>query len=125
MGDFVLPKDPNLPLVFIGDGIGITPFLSIARHLKSVGHKRRVRLYYVVHAINDVLFKEELLNAGYSLNIVLTKHATGSLLHELTLVPDSLYYISGPESLTTKLTAELTVRKVAPSQIITDYFPGY
>jgi ferredoxin-NADP reductase len=125
LGDFVLPKDATLPLVFVAGGIGITPFLSIARSLTDRHEIRRIRLHYVVHAINDALFKEELLNAGYKVNIILSKQKTGPLLTDLEQGPDCLYYISGPEGLAEKMTAELTASGVAESQIVTDYFPGY
>jgi ferredoxin-NADP reductase len=125
MGDFVLPKDPTIPLVFIAGGIGITPFLSIARQLTQTGEKRRVRLYYIVHAINDALFHDELLMAGFQVNIVLSKQRTGPLLTGIEQVPGSLYYISGPEGLAEKLTDELKAMDIADSQIVTDYFPGY
>lgn len=125
MGDFVLPIDQNIPLVFIADGIGITPFLSIARQLIFTGEKRRIRLYYVVHAINDALFKDELLMAGYDVNLILTKHATGPLLGGIKLVPETMYFVSGPESLTIKMDAELLALGVPKFQTVTDYFPGY
>src|SRR5665213_828787 len=44
MGDFVLPKDRNIPLIFVAGGIGITPFHSIIKWLHDTKQSRDITL---------------------------------------------------------------------------------
>ncbi len=55
--DFVLVKSPA-GYLFIAGGIGITPILSMVRHLKSTGGK--FRLYYCTRTPQATAFRDEL-----------------------------------------------------------------
>src|SRR5579864_7110707 len=48
MGDFVLPKDASIPLVFVAGGIGITPFHSIIKWLHDTKQSRNLTFIYSV-----------------------------------------------------------------------------
>jgi ferredoxin-NADP reductase len=124
LGDFVLPKDPNIPLVFMAGGIGITPFLSIARDLTKTHSIRDVELYYIVHDVADAHFEAELIAAGYKVSLIVGGGGE-QLLEDANLVSGALYFISGPEGLAEKLVGELKASHITSSQIVTDYFPGY
>jgi ferredoxin-NADP reductase len=47
-------------LVFIAAGIGITPLMSMIRHMRSTGAEREVLLLYGNRAEEDIIFREEL-----------------------------------------------------------------
>jgi len=117
LGDFVLPIDTSIPLIFIAEDIGITPYLSIARQLLASGEKRQIELFYMT---DDGLFTDELQAAGYKVNLIPLKASP-----DLKLVEGAIYYVSGSESLTKKMDAALTTLGVPASQMVTDYFPGY
>jgi glycine betaine catabolism B len=56
MGDFVLPKDQSIPLVFAVAGLGITPVRSMVKWLVDTQEKRDIRLIYADSQPNDLLF---------------------------------------------------------------------
>ncbi len=47
-------------LVFIAGGIGVTPFISMLRHMRSAAADKRVLLIYGNRAERDIAFREEL-----------------------------------------------------------------
>jgi predicted ferric reductase len=47
-------------LVFIAGGIGVTPFISMLRHMRSTGADKRVLLIYGNRAERDIAFRAEL-----------------------------------------------------------------
>src|SRR5688572_27736052 len=56
MGDFVLPKDPGIPIVFVAGGMGITPMHSMVKWLEDTGEKRDVHLIYAVTEEDELAF---------------------------------------------------------------------
>ncbi|HUX21389.1 MAG TPA: oxidoreductase, partial [Spirochaetia bacterium] len=57
-GDFVLPQDPAIPLVFIAGGIGITPFRSMIKYLVDKGEERKITLVYSNYTADEIVFKD-------------------------------------------------------------------
>lgn len=47
-------------LVFIAGGVGMTPFISMLRHMRSIDARHRVLLLYGNRTEKDILFREEL-----------------------------------------------------------------
>lgn len=64
-GVFSYTRVPGDSLVFIAGGIGITPFLSQLRHLRTSGDASKVRLIWGNKTAEDICFEEE-LNAAKS-----------------------------------------------------------
>lgn len=126
MGDFVLPRDPTIPLLFVAAGIGITPVRSMTRWLSDTGSDRTCTLLY---ATRDELFLEEL--SRYNMNITLLADGKTSLTSKLIedtaddLGQDSLVYLSGPENMVEQLFTKLQQKGFPTHRLITDYFPGY
>src|SRR5215471_18750328 len=60
-GSLTLHKDAARDALFVAGGIGITPFMSIARHARSSGDKRRHVLMYSNRRPEDSAFLAELL----------------------------------------------------------------
>lgn len=136
MGDFVLPKDPGIPLVFVAAGVGITPIRSMVAHLNATQQHRPVQVVYATKTQDDLLFTD-ILSAGYVQFMPLLSHPTstwpghkgrltGEQIIGMTGAPlHKLFFLSGPEPLIMEIYAQLQRLGVATSSIVLDYFPGY
>jgi ferredoxin-NADP reductase len=58
-GSFYLQPDVKCGL-FIAGGVGITPIVSMVRHLRDIKHPFPFKLLYSVRHKNELLFKDEL-----------------------------------------------------------------
>ncbi len=129
MGDFVLPKNPALPLIFAAAGMGIAPVHSIIKYLADTCEQRDIHLLQAVHHPGELVFTETF----HSYNLATAKligaegeRLTTERLLALARASDhALLYLSGPELLVETLVRELTHAGLAPERIIADYFPGY
>lgn len=135
-GDFVLPKNVGVPLVFVAGGIGIAPVLSMVKWLESRGETRDIRLVYSASSPEELAFTEVFGRATLDFVPVVTQpfHSwhgeTGrlSLARTLELIGDytgKLVYLSGPQSLIEPLYNNLVASGVPRAQLVLDYFPGY
>jgi len=59
-GNFVLPEDTSIPIVLLAGGIGITPFLSIAKQASYEERTTQIDLFYVNKTTQDALFYTKL-----------------------------------------------------------------
>lgn len=136
MGDFVLPKLVQTPLVFVAGGIGLTPFHSMFEWLADVGEERDIRFIYAVHSEDDIIFQDTFDRAGIQATIMVDTPSDewGGLSGRLSaddirnyseITDDTLVYISGPEGMVESLKDGLIKDNVAKQQIVTDDFPGY
>src|SRR6266542_1516571 len=136
MGDFVLPKDARLPLIFIAGGIGITPMHSMIKYLADRHQQRDIQLIYDVHSPEELLFTDLFDSYGLQFTpVVTTADASWSgdigkinitrLQRMADEAPTALIYMSGPEQLVELLTAELQKSGVASHRLIADFFHGY
>jgi ferredoxin-NADP reductase len=136
MGDFVLPKDKTIPLLFIAGGIGVTPMHSMIKWLKDTGEERQIHLVYAVNDLEDMAFRD--LFESYSLKFtpLVTnpskdwKGETGRLSGERIMQfmngdPRELVYISGPELMVKQFATDLQKLGIKSSRIVIDDFPGY
>lgn len=140
MGDFVLPKDPTIPLVFVAGGMGITPMHSMIKYLLETGEKRDIHLIYAVTEEDELAFVSEFKEYSEKYGMKFTpvvKQPVGDWQGEigslsvdriLQLAPNdgrSLYYISGPEPMVENFFKEFQEKNVPKDRLVTDYFPGY
>jgi len=136
MGDFVLPKLRQTPLIFVAGGIGITPFRSMFRWLADTGEQRPIKFIYGVHSEEDIIFQKDIEAARVHATIVVSEPSPawggerGKLSAELVLgleqpSDDTLIYLSGPEPMIEKLAQDICKAGVDKRQIVTDFFPGY
>lgn len=136
MGDFVLPKDASIPLVFAAAGLGITPVHSMVQYLQHTGEQRQIHLIYAVSRLEEAAWLP--LFQDYPLQLtLLVKHPpasyrgdTGSLDSARLLKlagrsPASYLYLSGPEPMVETFYKDLTASGIAGERLVTDYFPGY
>jgi ferredoxin-NADP reductase len=136
MGDFVLPKLVQTPLVFVAGGIGLTPFHSMFEWMADAGEERDIKFIYAVHSEDDIVFQDTFDRAGIEATIMVDSPSDewGGLTGRLTaddirnfsdITDDTLIYISGPEGLVATLRDGLIAGGTAKQQIVSDDFPGY
>lgn len=140
-GDFVLPKGTAVKLAFIAGGIGITPFVSMAKTIIKDRKKRDIVLIYLISSPEDFCYQEVWQAASsFGLRVVPIlsskepskswKQRTGYLTDKVLIeeVPDYIerrYYISGPPGLVSSYYRLLTSMKVKRRDIVRDHFSGY
>lgn len=137
MGDFILPKDKTIPLVFVAGGMGITPFHSIIKYLTQIKEERTIQLIYVVAREEELLFHDlwqQYRLSDYSPIVSMPrkgwKGEKGPLTAERILsftgeVANKLIYISGPEIMVETFNDKLQKLGVPTTQLVGDYFPNY
>lgn len=136
LGDFVLPKLLQTPLVFIACGIGITPFRSILEWLHHSDEQRNIKMIYNVKNEDDIIFQDTFTNAKQHVSLVVDQPSAawggerGPLTAEMVTgitepTDETLVYISGPEAFVQKLQADLTDQGISNQQIVVDEFQGY
>lgn len=136
MGDFVLPKDKTIPLVFIAGGIGVTPFRSIIKWLHDNQQQRSIQLLYAANTVEEVAFRDLFAAYGLPVTIILSQPPagwegeSGRLTADkiLELAPDidkKLYFVSGPEPMVEGLIKGLEDAGVDKRRLVGDYFPNY
>ena len=76
-GDFLLPRDPGVPLLLVASGVGITPFMSQLRSLAAGGNlnpsaggtsagqpARDIVLIYAASSVDELAYAAELHGMG-------------------------------------------------------------
>lgn len=136
MGDFVMPIDPDIPMVFIAGGIGVTPFRSMVKWLIDSGKRRDIQALLAVTSPDDVVFKDLFQAAGIEPTLIISQppvgwrgesgHLTaGKILKIIKDYYGKQIYISGPEPMVEALNDELQKSGIPKQQLVGDYFPGY
>src|SRR5579884_93621 len=107
-GDFVLPDPPPDRLLFVSAGSGITPIMSMLRHLDHYDELRDAVLLHSARHTDEVIFGDELRELakqhdGFRLHEQLTRTAGRMAPEDLErLCPDWRSrdtYLSGPEDM--------------------------
>lgn len=136
MGDFVLPKLVQTPLVFVAGGIGITPFHSMVTWLNDTKEERPIRLLRAVNSEEEIIFQATFEKAGIHETIVVRNPSEawggerGRLTAEKILgleapSEDTLIYLSGPEPMVEQLGKDLIKAGIKKQQLVQDFFPNY
>ena len=126
MGDFVLPKDKQTPLVFVAGGIGVTPIHSMVKYLHDTTQNRTTHLVYAAHNTAQIAFKDLFDQAVTTVEYVTNGQLTSKdVLAVAQHYTDPLIYLSGPEEMIEVFVAELKENGIPGSRLVTDYFPGY
>lgn len=140
-GDFTLPKDRKRKLAFIAGGIGVTPFRSMVGEMILKKDKRDAVMLYSNKTVEEVAYYDvfERARAELGLRTVYAlsddqrtfEHAhTGAITPDLIRaeIPDyreRTFYISGPRGMVVAFTDALGALGLPPSQVKTDFFPGF
>jgi ferredoxin-NADP reductase len=132
-GPFVYLPEMSDNVVLIGGGVGITPLLSIFRHVRDAGLSTQAHLVYSVSDSREILFRDELNAAAHAhdnlhVSITVTQpdanwHGlTGRIdpvkLHAIDVPDDTLYYLCGPKGMVEDMSTLLHDLGVPMSRII-------
>jgi ferredoxin-NADP reductase/Na+-translocating ferredoxin:NAD+ oxidoreductase RnfD subunit len=141
-GDFVLPRDPRQPCVFIAGGIGITPFRSMITFLLDTRQPRPITLFYANKTVDEIAYKDVFDRAWQELGIrtfyTLTNRRSvppdwngmvGRITPEMIVSQVSdykncIFYLSGPNAMVDSFKRTLRAMGVRSSHIKADFFPG-
>ena len=143
-GEMVLHGETGRPAVLLAGGIGITPFLSIARHAAHERLPHRIFLFYSNRRPEDAAFLAELqkleqFNPNYRLIATMTEAAKSSqpwkgetgfinralLERHLPDLTSPVYYFAGPPAMTTAMRELLEGVGVAEDSMRYEEFYGY
>ena len=143
-GFMTLHDDASRPAVFLAGGIGITPFLSMARDAAERKLPHRLTLFYSNRRPEDAAYFEELdnlqrVNPNYRLVATMSEPEkssrpwsgeTGFIRRELLErhLPDlaaPIYYMAGPPAMTMAMQTMLAECGVADNDVQYEEFYGY
>ncbi|MGH9783021.1 MAG: FAD-dependent oxidoreductase [Terriglobia bacterium] len=143
-GEMVLHDDLARPAVFLAGGIGITPFLSMARHAAKERLPHRLYLFYSNRRSEDAAFMDELrkmeqVNPNYRLIATMAEPEkssapwsgeTGFIRRDMLErhLPDLMrpvYYFAGPPAMTMAMQNMLEGIGVTDDAMRSEEFYGY
>jgi predicted ferric reductase len=130
-GKFSYTNYKNKNQIWVGGGIGITPFLSMARSLPDEGYK--IDLYYSVRTASEVIDWPMLYNTAISKNGQFRVipyigdqqpgHLTADYIESISgSVNDKEIYICGPAPMMTSLRKQFRDKSVPGTSIHTEEF---
>lgn len=143
-GELVLHEDASRPAVFLAGGIGITPFLSMARHAAHASLLHRIYLFYSNWRPEVAAFLPELQdmqqsNPNYRLIATMTEAEMSAqpwsgercligrelLERHLPDLAEPVYYLAGPPAMTIALLGMLEDIGIGAEAIRSEEFYGY
>ena len=143
-GEMVLHDDSRRPAVFLAGGIGITPFLAMARHAANERLPHRLHLFYSNRRPEDAAFLAELQqleqqNKNFRLVATMTEMSKSARKWdgETSLVNAALvgrfvrdhtapvYYVAGPPAMVDAMQDMLRGDGIADDAIRSEEFYGY
>ena len=143
-GVMVLHEDAARPAVFLAGGVGVTPFVSMARHAAKEKLPHRILLFYSNRRPEDAAFLDELerleqANRNYRLIATMTEAAKSSqpwngetamigrelLERSLRDVKAPVYYFAGPPGMTMAMQSMLGGMGISENDMRSEEFYGY
>jgi len=143
-GGLALPDDSSGEVVFLGGGIGITPFRSMAKFATDTGLSHKITLLYSSKTAEDIVFRsewKELQERNPNLKVVytVTRPQEGNpkwngrigridsdfIRQNVKEIDRAYFYMAGPPALITALGAVLEDLKVGSQKIQIEPFRGY
>lgn len=143
-GEMVLHDDSRRPAVFLAGGIGITPFLSMARHASRARLPHRIQLFYSNRRPEDAAFLSELqdmqqLNPNYRLIAAMAEPEKSAqpwsgetgfirrdmLERHLADTASPVYYFAGPPAMAMAMQEMLQGMGIGEDAMRYEEFYGY
>ena len=138
VGAFKYPSDDDRSIVLVAGGIGITPLVSMLRHMVAAQPTRPVTLLYSARSEEDLAFRDELIaiarrHPQVRVHLAVSGGAGGPGLYAgridqsllTATVPDlphSICFVCGPAPMIESMKALLASMGVPPAQIRHEVF---
>ncbi len=140
---FVLPEDTSKEIVFLGGGIGITPFRSMAKYATDSNSEHKITLLYSSKSSQEIIYHnlwEELEKTNDNLSVVHTisrpeesigwtgktgRIDAGLIRENVKDMNNTIFYICGPPSLVKALSEMLRMIRIDVHNIRVESFSGY
>lgn len=142
VGNFVLPQDSSRQVIFLGSGIGITPFRSIAKFATDKQLPHRIVLLYSNRTSEEIVYRKEwehlqLQNPNLTVVYTITRPEQSkeewkgrvgrideSLIREYVKdTSNAIFYLAGPPSMVRGMVDLLRAMKI--DRIMLEVFHGY
>lgn len=140
-GEFTLPADTSQPLVFLGGGIGITPFRSMAKFAADTARPTPITLIYANKSPADIVYRGEFdqwtkVNPNFKAVYTVDNpdqgwtgtvgHLSAELITKnVTDLKGTVFLVCGPAGMIEAYTSILSGIGVGPDQVRTENFSGY
>lgn len=144
MGSFMLHQNASKPAVFLSGGIGITPFLSMARQAAHERLPHRIYLFYSNHRPEDSAFLDSLAamekaNPRFRLIATMTDMDRSAMTWSgetgfidapmvrryIENLDGPIFYIAGPPEMVDAMHRMLLEAGVDPDDVRSEEFAGY
>jgi len=117
-------------MVFVAGGIGITPFMSMAKTAAEEKSPVNIILITSNHSIERTAYRETLRKLEKENQIFRLKENLGHLTREfiqetMTEVPEAAYYLAGPPKMVYDIRQALKIAGVDDDDILAEEFVGY
>ncbi|MBC7518356.1 MAG: oxidoreductase [Microbacteriaceae bacterium] len=136
-GDFLLPRSPDIGVLLIAGGIGVTPFLSQLAEDRSRGMIRAATLLFVARGAEDLaiiagLADDEVLIISPTKPEALPNRwrwlgaeriSAPLLVREIPDVANRAVFVSGSPAMVHAVKS--AARRAGTQRIVSDYFSGY
>lgn len=140
---FVLPEETRTDIVFLGGGIGITPFRSMAKFVTDSNSEYRITLLYSSRTPQEIIYRnlwEELEKTNSNLKVVHTisrpdesegwdgktgRIDAGLIRETVRDLNDTIFYICGPPGLVRALNEMLMLIRIDVHNVRVESFSGY
>lgn len=127
-GEFTLPPNAGVKMLWLAGGIGITPFRSMTQYLLDTKDWRDIALIYAAQQESDFSYREVFDRGvaafGLQATYVVGRIDFSTLKQQFPDLLERRVYLSGPHSFVTAAAEALVQAGVVRSQIKEDFFPG-
>ena len=139
-GELVLPDDPNVELIFVAGGIGITPFMSMMRYITERNESRKITLFYSNKNVETTAYFDEIQGiAQQNPNIhpifTMTQDETwtgekgrldsAKFQNHVRNLTNPIFYVVGPENMNQTVEDILVSLSIPDDHIMREDFTGY
>lgn len=134
LGDFVLPKDPSVPMVWLAGGVASAAFAAMAKELARLGEQRPISFFQSARKAEELLFAECWRSASLTLQQTVTQPDTswhGRTMRFTTQelraaapgrLEQTLFYVSGSNAMVEGVCLALAQQGIAREQIVREAF---
>jgi ferredoxin-NADP reductase len=127
-GVFTLPEDHSRPIVFIADGIGVTPCVSIALYAAEEKLPHKITMIYTSkksHPYLENLKEAEGENPNFKLQSKIGQVDSGIIKKHVSNIKESRWYAAGTSQSVSHIVKTISQLGVLEKDIHIEEFSGY